>query len=194
MIQELEHYIRRYGDDGISKQNSICINHSISLAAEKVSDYPGCDVNDGSFRILFQENCPGAGCFSGIWGFDEAVNNAVDPTQHSSMSFLATQSVKLKFDTQVEVIRLEAATMLQFPSIKLTGDLEAIFTKLNAAKPLYWATKETRLGDVAFEYFKNAILEEVRVEFANDDMSCEPFRDAVFRDEVGIRIVDQIAA
>jgi hypothetical protein len=193
LIRELENYIRRYGDGGISKLNAICFNHSICLAAEKASDYPGCDIKDGSFRTLFQENCLGADCFSGIWGFDQAVNNAVDPTKHSSMSFLATQSVKLKFDTQIEAIRLKAATMLQFPSIKLTGDFEAIFTKLNAAKPLYWDTKEKRLGDVAFEYFKNAFLEEVRLEFANDDEACEAFREAVFRDEVRLRIVDQIA-
>jgi len=136
----------------------------------------------------------GTNCFSGIWDFDEAVNNAVDPAEHrSSISFIASQSVKLKFDTQIEAIRLKAASMLQFPSIKLTGDFETIFTKLNAAKPLYWDIKEKRLGDTAFEYFKNAFLEVVRIKFANDDMCCEAFRDAVFRDEVRLRIVDQIA-
>lgn len=110
------------------------------------------------------------------------------------MSFIATQSVKLKFDTQIEAIRLKAASMLQFPSIKLTGDFETIFTKLKGAKldPSYWAIKEKLLGDVAFQYFKSAFLEVVRIEFANDDMSCEAFRDAIFRNEVKLRIVDKI--
>ncbi len=82
--------------------------------------------------------------------------------------------------------------MLQFPSLKLTGDFETIFTKLNTAKPTHWEMQEKRLGEVAFEYFKNIFL-EVRIEFASDDMSCEAFREAAFRDEVRIRIVDQIA-
>jgi len=194
-IQELEHYIRRYGDDGVTRLNSVCFKHSIGLAAEKISNRTSCDIKDGSFRILFQENCLGVNCFSGIWGFDEAINNAVDPSEHSSsMSFIATQSVKLKFDTQIEAIRLKAASMLQLPSLKLTADFETIFTKLKAAKQesSLWAITEKRLGDVALEFFKSAFLEVVRIEFANDEMSCETFREAIFREKVELRIVDQI--
>jgi hypothetical protein len=197
LIGELENYIRRYGDDGILKLNSVCFTHSIRLAAEESSDYPGCDIKDGSLRILFQEKFLGANCSSGIWGFEQAVNNAVDPTENnSSISFIAAQSLKRKFDTQIEAVRLKAASMLQFPSIKLTGDFETIFTKLKAAPkpaPEYWISQEKLLGDVAFEYFRNAFLEEVRIEFSNDDMSCEAFRDAVFRDEVRLRMVDEIS-
>lgn len=174
----------------------VCFNHSIRLAAaKKVPNNTSCDIKDGSFRILFQENCLGTNCFSGIWDFDEAVNNAVDPTKHSSsISFIATQSVKLKFDTQIEAIRLKASSMLQFPSLKLTADFDTIFTKLKAVKqdPSLWDITEKRLGDVALEYFKSAFLEVVRIEFANDDMSCEAFREAIFGEKVELRIVDKI--
>jgi hypothetical protein len=51
---------------------------------------------------------------------------------------------------------------------------------------------EKRLGDVTFEYFKGAFLEVVRIEFPSDDMSCEAFRDAIFRNEVKLSIIDKI--
>lgn len=110
------------------------------------------------------------------------------------MSFIATQSVKLKFDTQIEAIRLKAASVLQFPSLKLTADFETIFTKLKAAKqePSLWAITEKRLGDAALEFFKSAFLEVVRIEFANNDMSCEAFREAIFQEEVRLKIIDKI--
>jgi hypothetical protein len=196
LMQELEQYIRRYGDDGVSRLNSVCFNHSIGLtaaAAEQIPDYPSCDIKDGSLRVLFQENWLGANCFSGIWGFEAAVNSAVDPNEQSpSLSFIAAQSVK-KFDAKIEAIRVKAVSMLQFPSLKLTADFETIFTKLKAVKrdPSYWAHQEKLLGDTAFDYFKSAFLEVIRVKFENSDVSCEAFRETIFRAEVRLRIVEK---
>jgi hypothetical protein len=110
------------------------------------------------------------------------------------MSFTARQSVRLQFDTQVEEVRLTVASILHVPSIKFTPNFEQIFDNIKVIRRARYAGSiwEENFGRTGLSYYKNAFLDVVSRSFANDEILIEAFQEAVYENEVCLRIADKL--
>jgi hypothetical protein len=165
------------------------------LEAANIDTNIGCDVKDGKLRILFREKRFGINVHSAVYSIKDAVNAAPQPAGSSPrMSFTARQSVKQKYDSRIEEVRLRVAAILGVPSIEFTPNFEQIFQELKERErtarisPIW----EEWLGGIGFNYFKDAFLDTVERRFANDEILCEGFQEAVYRNEVSLRIVKKL--
>lgn len=195
-VRQLEAYLQLYGDDGKEELNTVCPNHSITLEAANIDRDISCDVNDGNLRILFREKRLGVNTSSAsVYKVEDAVNNAPLPASCSPrMSFTARQSVRLQFDNQIEEVRLTVASILHVPSIKFTPNFEQIFDDIKVIRRARHAGSiwEENFGRTGLSYYKNAFQDVVSRSFANDEILIEAFQEAVYENEVCLRIVDKL--
>jgi hypothetical protein len=195
-VRQLEAYLQLYGGDGKEELNTVCPNHSITLEAANIDRDISCDVKDGNLRILFREKRLGVNTSSAsVYKVEDAVNNAPLPAGCSPrMSFTARQSVRLQFDTQIEEVRSTVASILHVPSIKFTPNFEQIFDNIKVIRRARHAGSiwEENFGRTGLSYYKNAFLDVVSRRFANDEILVEAFQEAVYENEVRLRIVDKL--
>jgi hypothetical protein len=196
MVRQLGAYLLLYGDDGKTQLNIVCPKHSITLEAANIDRDISCDIKDGVFRILFREKWLGVNtATASVYNIADAVNAAPLPVGYGSgMSFTAKQSVKQKYDPEIEAVRSRVAGILQVPYIKLTPNFDQIFEEIKEVQRVrhttsYW---EEQLGRAGLSYFKDAFLTLLSSKFANDEYLCEAFREAVFENEVRLRIVNKL--
>jgi hypothetical protein len=195
-VRNLEAYLKLYGEEGKTELNTLCTNHSITLEAAKIDRDSGCDIKDGNIRILYCEKRFGVNTYSSsVYKVADAVNTAPFPTSHSpQMSFYARHSVRLQYGTQIEEIRLKAASILNTPSIKFTPNFEQIYDQIKDIRNAmhtgsYW---EENLGRTGLSYYKDAFLDVLSRDFAGKEGLVEAFRESVSKNEICLRIVDKV--
>ncbi|KAE9364278.1 hypothetical protein N431DRAFT_496826 [Stipitochalara longipes BDJ] len=177
--------------------NSLCTSHSITLEVGNLGTYQniGCDIKDGNLRILYCEKNLGVNVHSVVYDVADAVNIAPLPSGYSpNMSFHARQSVRLQYGTQIEEVRLKAASILSTPSIKFTPNFEQIYDQIKEKQNArqigsYW---QKQFGFIGLQYYKDAFLEALSRDFASDKFLVEDFQEAVSQNEIYLRIVDKI--
>lgn len=193
-VRNLEAYLKLYGEEGKTELNALCTNHSVTLEAAKIDRDSDCDIKDGNIRILYLEERFGVNTYSCLFKVADAVNTAPLPTSYSpQMSFYARQSVRLQYGTQIEEIRLKAASILNTPSIKFTPNFEQIYDQIKDIRNAmhtgsYW---EEELGRNGLSYYKDGFLGVLSRDFAGDEDLVEGFRESVYKNEICLRIVDK---
>ena len=133
----------------------------------------------------------------------DAINSAgaadILPT---ALNFDAKQGIKDNFEPKVQETLARAQTTLSMPSLAFTPNFEANYAKLAAYQASFdedddercdlvrdW---QKRLGEVTLRYFEAFTTYVKRQKYHKDDMLREAFADAVGRNEVQLRVVDEL--
>ena len=123
---QLENYIKTYGDDGKATFNSTVSTKKITFEiddAGKVS-YCGCDIKEGRFRILAGETYLGTNISDACRNILKAVEDAEAAGGGSGLSVGAKANVKETVDKEFPALEKEFSDILG-TKITLDANLEA---------------------------------------------------------------------
>lgn len=195
MVKNLEDFVKKFGDDGISEMNSIVSNHVIELYPQEETkfSYGGLVVKDGTLRLVFAKGSFASNVSDVSRDFSTALNNAAQSQGGKGWrtNMKARQSVREDYDPKVEAVRKAIADLTGIADIKLNPNWEENANKL-ADAPKVRDDWETRLGRFTLDYYDSLRQQLSRAGFKDDDLLCETIQEAVSKKEIKMRIVEKL--
>lgn len=192
-VYQLERYINAYGADGKSTFNALVDQKKITLEIDDVTparfSYCGCDIKEGRFRILANENYLGTNVGDACYNMLKAVEAAEAAAPGASgLSVGAKANVKETVDLEFPNLEKEFSTILGY-SIKLDGNLEENYKILKAKKTDF---NDGYLGTVTLDYFKAFASNLDYLKFRGDDMMQEAFQEECKKGLIKLEVVNKL--
>lgn len=197
-IGNLKTYIDKFGADGLEELNKVASAHVITMAeaTDPAVTYSGCDIHEGTLRILFGKGNWGSNVdqCTNIDRLPIAVNKAGAAT--SALDFDTRRGIKEDYDTKIGALKTRFETTLAIQGLVLDPNFEANYAKLSAAAaagtslPRDW---QKRLGGHAHLYFENLAKSLEAEGFAQDDMLQEGLADVMDKSLVKLEVVDTVS-
>ncbi|KAG8529609.1 uncharacterized protein KY384_006246 [Bacidia gigantensis] len=194
-------FSEKYGSDGISDLNNVAGQHTIGIAHTSRSDvnYSGCEISNGCLLLLFKDDGLGVNIYSAADDLAIAVDNAEvvgNGGDVTKLGFLARSSIKADYDLKIDEVKADIQKTLDLSVLELSPGFEENYAKLatyDAAKNYDFPRdfKEV-FGDYVFQYFEGFAEALKDSGFAGDDMMQEGFKEAVEKNEIGLRVVDKL--
>jgi hypothetical protein len=155
--------------------------------------YCGCDIHDGTLRVLFQENNLGTNISNAtsITALEDALTAA---TPAAALSYSARHSIATEWEAGVEALQKKIGAQLNNPKIVLDPNFEAVYAALNAA-PVVAKDRpdwEKQLGYMMQQYYEGLLWTLQCAKFETDDMLQEGFEEAVDKGIIRFRIVEKL--
>lgn len=202
-IDNLQTYIKEYGDDGKNELNNLASKHTVTLDVtdNPAISYCGADIADGCLRILFKKDYLGTNISEAGRDLHLAVNDAgvtaVGSSASTDLDFNAKQSIKLQFEPKIGEFESKSQKLMGMPSLKFSGNFAANFAKLAAHAagggkddlPRDW---QKRIGQDSLGYFEGFVWAVEYAGFGKDDMLQEGFQEGVPKGVVELRVVDKL--
>jgi hypothetical protein len=182
-----------FGEDGISELNTVCSKHQLVFAPQDTTkfSYGGLDIKEGALRLVFQENNLGTNVGDVSVEFAQALKDAPPAAGASALNLVARNSIRDKYDPNVEEVRSAIAALVNMPGLKLNPNFEHNATQL-AKTPNQNEGWDGQLGAATLSYFKGVEGCIKRQGFKDDEMLQEGFQEAVDKGEICFRVVDKL--
>lgn len=186
---QLENYVKTYGDDGKTTFNKMVTAKQISFEIDdtKKFTYCGCDIKEGRFRILAAEGYLATNISDACRNIVKAVEDAEAAGGGSGLSVGAKANVKSTVDKEFPTLSNKFSEVLG-TKITLDANLEAN-NKKNSEKSGY---NDAKLGTVTVAYFQGFLDKLGYLKFEGDDMMQEAFQDACSKGTIRLEVVDKL--
>lgn len=196
MAGNLKQFVSNSGDIARDALNRVAHKHVITMTVDEDCQYSYCgpEIHDGRLVIAIKAGALWTNVDDSV--APDAMMKAIDQAESSSssapvLSTVAQSGIANDFQPQIDEIQNTIRDILQIPDLKLNPNFEALATALSASSD---ATEDwqQRMGLLAREYF-DAIPSNLRSEkFDSDDMLREAFAEVVTKNEIALRIVDEL--
>ena len=199
-ISSIQSVTETYGDDGKTELNNLASAHVITLqpTSDPEIEYNDCEISEGCLRLLFSKGNLGVNVYRAAENLPVAINDAGKASGAArirEISFLAAHSIKKAYQLNINAIQFRIAVSVALTELTMSPNFASNYAKLagyepdNHDFPKDW---ERTFGKTTLEYFEGlaSYLEEEG--FGNDDLLAEGFREAVYRGEVMVRIVNEL--
>ena len=183
-----------FGDDGKQELNNVCAKHHLVFAPQEDTsfNYGGLEVKDGVLRLVFHENRLGTNTNDVSLEIAKALKDAPPAAGASAFNIDARNSVRDKYDPEIEALRSTIAGLVNMPSLKLNPNFEHNATALADSKDQN-ASWDKQIGQATFDYFNSVKFHLERNKFKEDEMLQEGFQEVVTTGEICFRVVDKLA-
>ncbi|ORY19164.1 hypothetical protein BCR34DRAFT_552658 [Clohesyomyces aquaticus] len=182
-----------HGQEGKDEINKVCSKHILTMEMDQEGKvrYCGCDVHDGSLRILFEEKCVGTNIDYALKELEDALNLA---TPDASLSYSARHSIKKEWDTHFSELKAKIAKQLGNDATVFNPNWEQVYAALKADPRVKQDREdwEKKLGDFVHSYFEALASTLAYNKFESDDMLREGFEEVVTKNEIIFRIVKEL--
>lgn len=190
-MYQLNQFVERQGDEVKDEINEICSAHVLTLDYDdtNIVDYCGVRVSpDGKLMIVFNEHQFGTNASQAAESNNliKALNDAPSP---KPMSFIVRSSIRRDYDPRIKEIQGKLSKIVK-QELALVPNFEANFEKLKgkAGDDLNWHN----FGNAHLSYFDALVSQLEYQKFGDDDILQEGLLEIMPKNEVHIRVVDQI--
>jgi len=195
--ERIKEYVSKYGEDGKSELNKLASSHIITVAESDMVTYSGCDISNGTLRLLYGKNHLGSNISQAAESLAAAVNKAGAATTPSALDFDARNSIKNDYDPKISQVKARIEAAVGVSRLTLTPNFEhnaaaiAKFESQNGSRevPRDW---QKRLGAHHLLYFEGLAENLESAGFAKDEMLQEALQESIEGKEVALNIVDQL--
>ena len=205
-ISGIKYYFETYGADGKAELNTVASTHTITIEPTtnpKIST-AGCEISGGVLRLLFAKSRLGYNTTSICSELSTAVNAAgvcSSPSGGAALDFDAKSGIKKDYEPKIEEVRARIATIMAMPTLTLIPNFEHNFAAISAWRAsdegqndrMFNREWQKRFGKVTIDYFEGFASKTDYLGFTKDEMLQEGFKDAVEKNEIGIRVVNKLA-
>jgi hypothetical protein len=188
-LENLERFVRDYGDDGKSDINTIANTHVLSMEMSTEVRYCGVDLKEGKLRILYNGNELGTNISYGFAELAKAVSESPHPT--AAMNLHARNSIK-KYEEEIAALHTEITTILAMPALVINPRFEENYAALKACAKPSSTNWDEQLGSTTLSYLQGWKDQLVYQGFKADDMLQEGFQEAISKNEVQVRVVQKL--
>ena len=176
-------------------------SHIVTIAptSDPNVEYTGCDISNGSLRLLFSEGNLGVNIDRAAEDVAGAINDAevaVESGDEATVGFHGRSSIKADYEPQITQLRGDLQNTLALPVLELVPNFEANFAKLAAYTPENYDFPrdwQKEFGRHCLDYFEGFATNVKELGFAKDDLLQEGFGEAVEKNEIALRVVDRLA-
>ena len=193
LVYNIKGFVNVFGEDGKGEINTVCSKHKIVFAPQDTTQftYGGLDVKDGALRLVFAENYLGTNVSDVSAGISKALKDAPAAPGASAFNIDARNSVREKYDPNVEEVRSSIAALVNMPNLKLNPNFEhnASMLAKTADQHSSW---DMQIGAATLAYFSGLEGQLQSAGFKGDDMLQEGFQEGVDKGEICFRIVDKL--
>lgn len=189
----MQNFVNTYGEDGKTELNTLASAHEIILIPDNEEKYDSgglCDIVDGKLRLFFRKSELGYWVTYCSREIDNAVNTASKTI--SPISFIARNSIKTSWDSQIKTLRQKFQTMLQLPEIIFDPNFGANFVEINKLGTRAPSDWEKSFGQVALNYFERLYEIMEKAGYGSDDMMREAFTMTVEMNKVSLRATEHL--
>ena len=192
-VSNLKRFINMFGDDGKQELNTVCAKHQLVFAPQEATsfNYGGLEVKDGVLRLVFHEKHLGTNTSDVSLEFAKALKDAPPVAGASAFNIDARNSVRDKYDPEVEGLRSTIAGLVNMPSLKLNPNFEHNAKALANSKDQN-SSWDKQIGQATLDYFRSVKSNLERNQFKDDEMLQEGFQEVITKGEICFRIVDKL--
>ncbi|OTB00742.1 hypothetical protein M426DRAFT_323989 [Hypoxylon sp. CI-4A] len=200
-VNKLKEFVDYAGEEGLKELNAVCHAHTLTMDLDdaKRFSYCGTDIHEGQLRILFAPGSLGTNIDDALARETllKAINEAPAPASEdaSAISFAAKSDISREYEPKAEELRANISNILEKPTIKLDPNFEDTFAKLqkeSKSNTDFRSDWESLLGSFTRLYFEGLANQLKYQKFDQDDLLREGFHEAVHKDEIKFRVVDQL--
>ena len=152
--------------------------------------YCGSDVKDGVLRLLFHAEKLGMFPSDASNDIFSALKAAPAPT--GSMSLATRKDIKTNYEAVVEEVRAAIALLVAVPGLKLTPNFEYNYGVLSAMGDKAGSHWGANLGQATLSYFQGVRSSLENRKFGSDDLLQEGIPEAINKNEITLKIVDNL--
>lgn len=193
LVHNLKRFVNMFGEDGKGEINTVCPKHQVVFGPQDATkfSYGGLVVKDGALHLVFADGKLGVNANDVSVEVAKALKDAPAAPGASSFNIDARNSVRDKYDPNVEAVRASIAGLVNLPSLKLNPNFEhnASMLAKTAEEHTNW---DKQLGAGTLSYFSALENQIKRAGFKGDDMLQEGFQEAAEKGEICFRIVDKL--
>ena len=172
----------------------------MDVTSKEGISYTTSDITSGLLRILFVEKYLGTNVRDSLDNLSEAINEAGTSSGDNSLDFKARSSIKQDYDPKVGPVKAKYEKLLDLPTFDLEPNWEHNYAAISAwienpkNKPSAWWPREWKktFGRFTLDYFSNFVGVMENKGFGSDEMVQEGFKDAVEKNQIALRVVDQL--
>lgn len=193
LVHNIKRFVDKFGEDGKGEINTVCSKHQIIFAPQDTTkfSYGGLDVKDGALRLVSSDNNLGTNVSDVSAEVAKALKDAPAAPGASAFNIDARNSVREKYDPNIEEVRSSIAALVNMPNLKLNPNFEHNANML-AKTPDQNSGWDKQIGGATLAYFSGVESQIKRAGFKDDDMLQEGFQEAVDKGEICFRIVDKL--
>jgi hypothetical protein len=193
VVNNVKRFVNMFGEDGKSELNTVCSKHQLVFAPQDTTKYTygGLVVKDSALNLVFADNNLGTNVSDVSVEIAKALKDAPAAPGASAFNIDARNSVRDKYDPNVEEVRSSIAGLVNMPNLKLNSNFEhnASMLAKSADQNPSW---DTQIGSATLSYFSGVENHLKRQGFKGDEMLQEGFQEAVEKGEICFRIVDKL--
>lgn len=192
----LEQFVRSYGDDGKAELNSLCPQHQLELAPQDDTDfsYGGLQIKNGLLRLVFAEGRFAVNVSDVSRNFQDAIKSAASSSASAGTAFniVARNSVRSDYEPEIGALQEAIGKLVGAPDIKLNPNFEYNAVALAQAGDKVRSDWDRILGSATLAYFQGLKYQLERAGFKDDDLLQEGFQEGISANEILLRVVDQL--
>lgn len=207
-MRRLEEAIRQHGQDLCTSINRLAPAHLMTLEPDKNIKYCGSDISNGKLRILFNPTGQGVNIPSAFEYIGDVVSKAGASEEAGAgagsgpaLNLAARSGIRNDYDPKMGNVETESRRLLKCPTLTFVPNFEANYAKVRTyvdtldredkSWPLDDKCDES-LGRLTVQYFEGFLSWVQNKNFRKDEMMQEAFKDAVEKNEVELRVVDDL--
>lgn len=191
----LEAFVKSYGDDGKAELNSLCSQHQLELAPQDDTKftYGGLQIKDGRLRLVFSEGYFASNVSDVSRDFQQAIKSAAASSGGANaFNILARNGVRNDYDPEIGAVQEAIGKLVGVPDIKLNPNFENNAAALAKAGDKVREDWDKILGSASLAYFQGLKYQLERAGFKDDDMLQEGFQEGISKNEILLRVVDKL--
>jgi len=190
----LESFIKSYGDDGKAELNSLCSKHQLEFAPQEDTKftYGGLQIKGGLLRLVFSDGQFAVNVWDVSRDFQEAIKTAASSGGSSAFNIIARNSVRSDYDPKIGEIQEAIGKLVGIPDIKLNPNFENNAAALAKAGDQVRDDWDKQIGGATLGYFGGLKYQIEYAGFKDDDMLQEAFQEAIPKNEILLRVVDKL--
>ena len=217
LLSHLSTFKDKHGQAGIDELNSLVTSHSVIIAhtEDEAINGNGTDIDlaSGVFRIVFRTGGLGVNTNNACADIAGTLNKASlaatakeSGGEEPALGFQAKSDIRTNWDAKLPELQKGFQELLAAPVFTLTPNFEENATKLLAyekkhRKPGVGAGYDTcelrddwrdRIGEFTEVYFSDGLYKLKDKGFGSDDMLQDGFKEAVEKNEIALKVVDEL--
>lgn len=191
LADAVERFVEEYGEDGRLHFNEAVTNGEFTLNVNESgleASVIGCDVKDGTYRILFRYDCLGYNQNT----IYETMLSAIDSVPRESFPVEIKASIVTHWDRGAEDVRRAIGEILAMPDVVIDPSFEENYAAMKGGKPNSVNWKE-KFANVTLEYFNGGIKVQLeRQGFKDDDLLQEGLAEVLTSKTFKLRVVEDM--
>ena len=217
LLSHLATFKDKHGQASIDELNSLVTTHTVIIAHTEDESVKrnGTDIDlaNGIFRIVFREGGLGVNTYDACADIAGTVNKASLAAaskqgggEEPALGFQARSDIRTEWDAKLPELQKGFQDVLATSVFTLSPNFEENAAKLFAYEKAHrkpgvgrgydkcelrddW---RNRIGEFTFQYFDDGLRALKWKNFDSDDMLQEGFKDAVEKNEIALKVVDEL--